>query len=91
MSSARHFFADATGEPGAHSALHTGRTRQSLDRRLDLRLLPDHRPGVLVALSVLAGGAGGRRSGGPLLASLVRPGFHGVRVLDVQDVATATC
>src|ERR1022692_2209173 len=70
-----------------HSSLYAERAGSPLAGRVLLPLLPDHRPSFLVALYVLDGGARGRRSGGPLLASLVRPGLHAVHVLDVQDVA----
>src|ERR1035438_7979428 len=85
---ARDFFRRNRGRNRRpYSSLYPERAGSPLARRVHLLLLPDHRSGLLVALYVLAGGAGGRRTDGPLLASLAWPGLHAVHVLDVQDVA----
>src|SRR5271165_4170180 len=70
-----------------HPPLHTGGARPSLDGRAVLHLLSGHRLGLLVPVHVLARGAGGRRTDGTFLASLVWLGIHILYVLDVRDVA----
>src|SRR5580704_4059919 len=53
-----------------HPPLHAGRARSSLDGRSVLRLLSDHRFGLLVPIHVLARGTGWRRADGAFLASV---------------------
>src|ERR1700726_3077352 len=60
-------------------SLHAGRTGSSLAGLSVLHLLPDHRPSFLVALHVLAGDGGWRRTDGALLASLVWSALHALR------------
>src|SRR5579859_3751763 len=69
------------------SSLHVGRACQPLDRWVVVCLLPDHRPGFLVALHILDGRLGRRRTNGALLASLAGPGLHRLYFMDVQALA----
>src|ERR1039458_428692 len=85
---ARHFIRAHHGRGwGQDSSLYAERAGSPLAGHVLLRLLPDYRPSLLVAVHVLAGRAGRGRSGGALLASLAWSGLHGVYVVDVQDVA----
>src|SRR5580658_3989439 len=73
---------------GRDSSLHAQRAGSPLVRRSHICFLPDNWPRFLVALHVLVGCAGGWGPDSAPLASVVWPGVHGVRGMDVQDMAT---